>query len=191
MQIKVEPKVNTSYHRRMVEDGLLDRLQQFIAEDLVPQLPGPVDVVAGTITPCFNEDHYCGANSAVKDTYRLDVRFFAASEVVGTIVEEIEDDVRNRRFRPRYRHKKLIVLTQARLAAQAVLSRSVQSLCRRIAQQHLAEAICPNCHADLKIIDSPEIFDVRCPWHCFTYNFHRDPASGAFLHGHVIFGQLE
>lgn len=66
MQIKVEPKVNTSYHRRMVEDGLLDRLQQFIAEDLVPQLPVPVDVVAGTITPCFNEDHYCGANSAVK-----------------------------------------------------------------------------------------------------------------------------
>jgi hypothetical protein len=191
MQIHVEANASTSYHRGMIEKGLLERLRQFVVDDLSPQLPAPADTVDGTITPCFNEDRYCGPSSAVKDTYRLDIRFLAASEVLGTFKEEIEDDLNSHRFRARYRHRKLLVITQARRAAQDALGSAVQTLCRRIAQEHLSSATCPKCENALNIIDSPGLFDVTCPSGCFTYNFHRDPKSGEFLHGHVFFGQPE
>lgn len=191
MQIQVEPNVITSYHRGMIESGLLVRLRQFVIDDLSPQLPAPADMVVGTITPCFNEDRYCGPGSAVKDTYRLDIRFLTALEVLGTFKEEIEDDLNSHRFRARYRHRKLLVITQARCAAQDALGAAVQSLCRRIAKKHLTSAMCPKCENALKIIDGPGLFDVTCPSGCFTYNFHRDPTSGEFLHGHVFFGQSD
>ncbi|MEZ6138682.1 MAG: hypothetical protein R3C53_27675 [Pirellulaceae bacterium] len=191
MQIQVEPNVRTSYHRGMIESGLLLRLQQFIIDDLSPQLPAPVDLVDGNITPCYNEDRYCGPSSAVKDTYRLDIRFLAASEVLGTFKEEIEDDLRSHGFKARYRHRKLLVITQARRAAQEALGRAVQTLCYRIAHEQRTSASCPKCQNALNIIDGPRLFYVTCPSGCFTYDFHRDPKSGEFLHGHVFFGQPE
>ncbi len=121
MQFQIEPRASTSYHRDMIENGLLMRLQQFVVDVLSPQLPVPAVIVDGTITPCFNEDRYCGPSSAVKDTYRLEIRFLAASEVLGTFKEEIEDDLRSHTFRARYRHRKLFVITQAQRAAQDAL----------------------------------------------------------------------
>ena len=191
MQIQIEPRVSTSYHRGMIENGLLMRLQKFVVDVLSPQLPAPAVIVDGTITPCFNEDRYCGPSSAVKDTYRLDIRFLAASEVLGTFKEEIEDDLRSHTFRARYRHRKLHVITQARRDAQDALGNAVQTLCHRIAQEHLSSATCPKCKKTLSINDSPRLFDVTCPSGCFNYNFHRNPTSGEFLHGHVFFGQSD
>ena len=188
MLIRVEPKVSTSYHRGMIESGLLSRLETFIATDLASQLPEPADDIHGTLVPCFDEERYCGPNSAVKDVYRLELSFQAGSEIVGTFKDDISYDTAAQTFGPRRRHRRLLVITKAREDAQRALAVAVDALCQRIANEHLKEAACPKCSTALQIIDSPALFDVTCPQGCFKYNFHRDPASGQFQHGHVFFG---
>jgi hypothetical protein len=189
MPIRVEPKVNTSYHRGMIDNGLLARLEMFIAADLASQLPVPADDIHGTIVPCFDEERYCGPNSAVKDVYRLELSFQAGGEVVGTFKDDISFDPASSTFGPRRRHRRLLVITQARQEAQRTLAEAVDVLCKRIGREHLTEATCPRCSTAVNIIDSPALFDVTCPQGCFNYNFHRDPASGEFQHGHVFYGQ--
>ena len=173
----------------MIESGLLSRLETFITTDLASQLPVPADDVHGTFVPCFNEERYCGPNSAVKDVYRLELSFQAGSEIVGTFMDDISYDTAARTFGPRRRHRRLLVITKARQEAQRALAEAVNALCQRIGKEHLTEAACPQCSTDLKIIDSPGLFDVTCPQGCFNYNFHTDPASGQFQHGHVFFKQ--
>lgn len=189
MPVRVEPKVSTSYHRGMIADGLLTRLEMFISEDLAPQLPVPADNIHGTIVPCFDEERYCGPNSAVKDVYRLELSFQAGAEIVGIFRDDISYDSVSQTFGPRRRHRKLIVVTQAWEEAQKAWAEAVHTICERISKKHLTEAACPKCTTALNIIDSPALFDVSCPQRCFNYNFHRDPASGEFQHGHVFYGQ--
>ena len=189
MPVRVEPKVSTSYHRGMIADGLLTRLEMFISEVLASQLPVPADDIHGTIVPCFDEERYCGPNSAVKDVYRLELSFQTGAEIVGTFRDDISYDSASQTFGPRRRHRKLIVVTQAREEAQKALAEAVHTLCQRIGKEHLTEAACPKCSTALNIIDRPALFDVTCPQGCFNYNFHRDPESGEFLHGHVFYGQ--
>ncbi len=157
--------------------------------DLASQLLVPADYIHGTFVPCFNEERYCGPNSAVKDVYRLELSFQVGSEIVGTFKDDIFYDSVAQTFRPRRRHRRLLVITKARQEAQRALAEAVDALCQRIGNEHLTEAACPKCSTALKIIDSPALFDVTCPQGCFNYNFHRDSASGQFQHGHVFYGQ--
>jgi len=76
----------------MIADGLLTRLEMFISEDLASQLPMPADDIHGTIVPCFDEERYCGPNSAVKDVYRLELSFQAGAEVIGNFRDDISYD---------------------------------------------------------------------------------------------------
>jgi hypothetical protein len=46
--------------------------------------------------------------------------------------------------------------------------------------------VCPRCSARLSLIDSPGLFDLSCPEGCFNYNFHRDPETKEFMHGHFF-----
>jgi hypothetical protein len=191
MPVRVEPKVSTSYHRGMIDNGLLSRLESFIMADLSSQLPVPADDIHGTIMPCYDEERYCGPNSAVKDIYRLELCFQAGSEILGTFKDEISYNTASQTFAPRRRHRRLLVATQARKEVRRALGEAVDTLCQRISKEHLVGAACPKCSTALNIIDSPALFDVTCPQGCFTYEFHRDPGSGEFQHGHVFFGQTE
>jgi hypothetical protein len=89
MSIRVEPKVSTSYHRGMIEGGLLARLDVFITGELASQLPVPADDIYGTLIPCFDEERYFGPNSTVKDVYRLELSFQAGAEVIGNFKDDI------------------------------------------------------------------------------------------------------
>jgi hypothetical protein len=173
----------------MIEGGLLARLELFITDDLASQLPVPADDIYGTLIPCFDEERYCGPNSAVKDVYRLELSFRAGAEVIGNFKDDISYDTASKTFGPRRRHQRLLIITQARQEAQRALREAVDVLCKRICKEHLTEVGCPGCATALNVIDSPALFDVTCPQGCFTYNFHRDPDSGEFLHGHVFYGQ--
>ncbi len=50
----------------------------------------------------------------------------------------------------------------------------------------ITEAKCPICGADLHIVNAPRIFDLTCTQRCFNYNFHKEPRTGKFLHGHFF-----
>lgn len=191
MPIRIESQVSTNYHCDRIADGLLSHLERFISAELAAQLPDPADDIHGTLTPCYNEEKYCGPNSAVKDVYRLDLSFRIGTETVGTFKDDIRHEPVSQGFVPRYKHRKLLVITQARRLAQKKFSEAVHALCRRICEAHIREATCPKCSATLKIIDAPALFDVSCPERCFNYNFHRDPSTGEFQHGHVFFAQTD
>lgn len=189
MSIRVEPTISTIYHRGMINSGLLAHLERFISTELASQLPSPPDDIHGTLVPCYDEERYCGPNSAVKDLYRLDLSFRIGSDIAGTFKGDLRYSPADQSFFPRYRHSRLVVITQARQEAQKLLSNAVHTLCRRICEEHITEATCPKCAAGLDIINSPALFDVSCPQRCFNYNFHRDPSSGEFQHGHLFFSQ--
>jgi hypothetical protein len=174
----------TAYHRAALDDDFKSALSMFLESELLPQVDERFESTSGTLQAAFDDERYCGPNSLVKDRYILDFTFHGtASEV--NVKANLEFAPMLRTFQCRDRSG-LYLWTARRRVEHNAKVHGIQSLCERIARREIRSAECPQCSRALTITDVPDLFDVRCPSRCFNFNFHRDPATGEFLHGHFF-----
>ena len=182
--IQIGP-LKTAYHREAVDADFREALNTFLERTLLPQIDASYDRTEGTLTPEFNDEKHCGPNSAVRDAYRLK---FALVRESGS--EELEARIRRNRmdgsFEMRYKNEPIFLWTAKRKALQAEFRHAIQGIVQQILAGVQSDWICPLCGAKLSLLDAAHIFDLSCPTRCFTYNFHRDPQTKEFQHGHVF-----
>ncbi len=173
---------SSTYHREAVGDEFKEALAAFLEVELLPQVEQAYDSTSGRLAASYDDQKYCGPRSAVRDIYRLEFTFHRTSGDE-TIKTELVFTPNTRTFLTRHR-RPLYLWTISRRQRHQQERQAIQELCSRLANREQVAAVCPLCSAPLRIVDSPGLFDVSCPERCFTYNYHRDPASGEFLHGH-------
>jgi|GEM_PF-2256060 len=174
----------SSYHREAVTDALKGTFSAFLEAKLLPQVEQPYESTSGRFVAAYDDQKYCGPRSAVRDIYRFEFVFHRASGD-DTIKVELVFDPGTQKFATRHR-RRFYLWTASRRQRYQQERQQIQELCRRIADHEQVAAVCPLCSARLRVIDSPGLFDVSCPERCFNYNYHRDPTTGAFLHGHFF-----
>jgi hypothetical protein len=171
-----------SYHCKSVNDAFKEALSAFLEAELLPQVVQPYDSASGSLAAAYDDQKYCGPRSAVRDIYKLEFTFRRPAGD-DTIKTELIFDPKEQSFTTRHR-RPFFLWTVARKERKKREREAIEDVCRRIANREQTIGNCPLCLASLQIIDTPDLFDVRCPERCFNYNFHREPTSGAFLHGH-------
>ena len=184
--IEIGP-LETEYHRQEVDEEFLAALGRFIEQKILPQAEEPYSSTEGSLVPPFNEERYCGPNSAVRNIYSLKLTLVRKS---GS--DEFKGDIRFKdgAFQMRRRHESPILWT-ARLKKEETDFRvGLQNLVKRVLKNEetggeKTEWHCPRCEKVLGLVLSPHIFDLSCANGCFTYNFHRHPETKEFLHGHM------
>jgi hypothetical protein len=176
---------STEYHRSAVDTEFKESLSRFLASEVLPQVDEPFDTTDGELTTEYDEERYCGPNSAVRDAYRLRFRFIrsdGADELDAHIYRDKSGD-----FRARYKGAPLRLRTKLSEQVQREINKQVQEIVGRIRAGEAGAWSCPHCGSELALIDSPAIFDLTCPKkRCFTVNYHRDPETGEFMHGHYF-----
>jgi hypothetical protein len=175
----------TNYHSLAVDGAFRESLSAYLEKNLLPQVEDPYSSTEGTLVAAFNEEKYCGPNSLVKDVYVLDFSFVREGERDSIKVDLIRNNDTGE-FRPRYRGAGLELSTAKRRAAGGAFLRDIQTLVDRILRGEETELVCPSCGGQMTLVNSLHLFDLTCPVGCVTYNFHRDPESGAASHGHVF-----
>jgi hypothetical protein len=173
---------SSHYHREMVNDEFKELLNGLLEAELLPQVEMPYESTVGKLVATFNDQKFCGPHSAVRDIYTLEFAF-RRNEGDDTVKADLIFDAKARTFAVRHNWP-LYLWTVPRRQNYQMETEEIKSLCKRIARHEEAPAICPRCAAKLCVVDTPDLFDVRCPKHCFNYNYHRDPTTGEFLHGH-------
>jgi len=175
----------TDYHRGAVDEGFRESLSAFLERDLLPQVDEPFSHTEGRLTAEFDEDKFCGPLSAVRDAYRLEFSFIRPH---GTdqIEARIYRDPKTGSFRARFKRQPLILWTEKRKAEQRTFREAIDRMVERIRAKEHSEWVCPRCSAILSLVDSPDLFDLRCMRGCFNFNFHRDPETSEFRHGHFF-----
>ena len=171
-----------TYHREAVGGEFKEALSAFLEAELLPQIEQAYESTSGRLTASYDDQKYCGPHSAVRDIYKLEFTFHRPSGD-DTIKVEVVFTPSNRAFGTR-NHRSLYLWTTPRRQRFQHEQQAIQDLCRQIDKHQQVAAVCPLCSAPRRVADSPGLFDVRCPERCFTYNYHRDPTTGAFLHGH-------
>src|SRR5262249_6488169 len=151
----------------------------------LPQVDEPYDRTHGRLTAAFNQDKYCGPNSAIRDAYKFEF-YFVRKNGADEIKADIFRDSKTGLFRQRFKGRQFFLWTAKRKAEQHKFQSSVQEIVERIQHGEESEWTCPRCAARLTLVDSPALFDLRCPVGCFDYNFHRDPQTKTFAHGHFF-----
>lgn len=174
----------SAYHSGAMTLEFKEALGAFLEEELLPQVEQPFESTSGTLVAAYDDERYCGPNSAVRDIYKLELAFRRSSGD-DTIEVELVFRANASAFSTR-RNKPLYLWTPARRDRYQAEGRRIQHLCGCIAKHEGVEAVCPSCSAVLRVHDSPGLFDVSCPNRCFKYNYHRDPANGELLHGHFF-----
>jgi hypothetical protein len=182
--IHVDP-FRASYHRALVDEEFLGRLDAFLQETLSPQVDHPIAKTTGSLTACFDEDRYCGPNSAIRNLFRLKLTFHGPTEE-STIETDVEFDRQTQTFSARPGHS-LYVWTPTRRRDLQERKARIQATVKRILDQDPGEVACPLCRAPLAVVNNQRLFDARCPSGCFNYNFHKDE-DGNLLHGHFFMG---
>jgi hypothetical protein len=175
----------TAYHKQADGEAFRESLSAFLEHELLPQLDGDYRSTKGRITAVFDDERYCGPNSAVRDAYKFEFAFLCGH---GTdeIKAEIYRDPKTGSFRPRYKGRPLVLWTANRKAQQEAFHRAIDAIVERIQAGEISEWICPRCSARLSLIDSPGLFDLSCPRDCFNYHFHHDTKTKEFMHGHFF-----
>lgn len=175
----------TAYHQNAMDDRFKEALGAYLERDLLPQVDEPYDSTAGSVAPVFNEERYCGPHSAVRDVYRL--RFsFIRSGSRDELDVQLYHDVTTGAFRPRYKGRSLLLWTRNRMNTARAFRSAIDGLVQRIMDGEKNEYACPRCGAILRLVDSPNLFDLSCPSSCFNYHLHRDPEAREFRHGHFF-----
>ena len=175
----------SEYHNEATTSEFQKALDDYLTAELLPQVNEPFDSTFGRLLATYDDPKYCGPNSAVRDIYSLEFEF-RRSGGVDAIKIDLTFSTNSRSFSPRRRGQRLYLWTRARKEAQLRRSNSVKDVCERILSGDTSTTSCPCCGSELRIHKSPELFDVSCPAFCFRFNFHRDPLTGAFQHGHSI-----
>lgn len=175
---------SSQYHRDNVGADFECALQGFLETNLLPQVTVAFEDVAGGVAAVFDNDRNCGPNSAVKNLYKIEIAF-RQGDLVEEIKAELRYDAEKKTFETR-RGGPLYLWSLPRKNRDRELRVSIDSVCRRIDRDGLVDADCPSCGGALRITNTPALFDVVCLNACFKYNFHRDPKTGNFEHGHFF-----
>jgi hypothetical protein len=176
---------DATYHRAVVDDRFREALSEFLERELLPQVDGPFSRTQGRLTAEFNAEKYCGPNSAVRDAYKLEFTFLR-EHGADEIKAQIYRDPKTGSFRPRLNGRPLVLWTEKRKVEQQCFRDRIDQMVKRIQAGERSQWVCPRCSARLSLIDSPALFDLSCPQGCFDYNFHRDPETREFVHGHFF-----
>ncbi len=175
----------TAYHRGAVDEGFREALSEFLERELLPQVDEPFSHTKGRLTAEFNAEKYCGPNSAVRDAYKLEFSFIR-EHGADEITAQIYRDPKTGFFRPRFKGKPLIIWTESLKSEQRSFQAAIDHIVKQIHTGEHSDWVCPRCSTRLALIDSPGLFDLSCPRGCFNYNFHRDPETREFMHGHFF-----
>jgi hypothetical protein len=174
-----------SYHRSQVDASFCADLEAFITREMLPQVTIDYEKVDGALTALYDEDRNCGPHSAVKNLYRLKLEFRRGEEAEEADLQ-LKHLPESHAFIGRYK-KPPYLWTHRRKARMEEIAESVDRLCTAIQEGEAPTPVCPACGATLRVIDTDSLFDVTCPSLCFAYNFHRDPQTREFIHGHRFF----
>jgi hypothetical protein len=188
-RVKFDPPRSTYHQTLFSQQDFRNCLHSFILASLLPQLDDLCDRISGEVTPLYNEDKYCKPSSLVRDFYRIQLSFWFGNREIAIFDMQLQYVAESNTFVSRHQRRKLYVWTQSRKARQQVLAESVALPCRQICQEQIMTTDCPNCSKSLNICNHPSLFDVSCQNGCFSYNFHRNPDTKEFLHGHTLFGE--
>jgi len=175
----------SDYHRTAVGQDFRSALSKYLERELLTQVTVGTACFKGSLVASYDEDRYCGPRSLVRDIYKLSVEF-GSGQRKESLRKEIVYDANKNSFKPR-REKKLLLWTLARQAQ----ARAIEDLVKRVDAEQLPSANCPVCDTNLLITNEPAIFAVTCPTGCFQHDYHRDPKSGDFLHGHLFVREPE
>jgi len=175
----------STYHNGAVDTDFREALSDYLAAQLLPQVDEPFDTTFGRLLAAYDDQKYCGPNSAVRDIYSLEFEFRRSSGA-DTIKVDLAFSSKHRSFSARYRGKPLYLWTALRKEGQIRRTNGIKEVCDRILRGEAPTARCPCCGAALHVVNTSDLFDVSCPERCFNYNFHRDPETGTFLHGHFF-----
>lgn len=175
----------SDYHKAAVDTDFRDLLNDYLVGQLLPQVDEPFENTVGRLIATYDDQKYCGPNSAVRDFYTLDFEFQRPSGS-DSIKADLAFSREQRLFAQRYRGTPFYLWTASRKTAQTRLTNEIKLVCDRILSGKIVQAPCPCCGVELQIINTPGLFDVSCPSRCFNYNFHRDAKTGTFQHGHFI-----
>lgn len=173
------------YHRDAVDVDFREALSDYLTAQLLPQVDELFESTAGTLRATYDDQKYCGPNSAVRDLYSLEFEFRRPSGS-DAIQIDLAFSAKLRSFSPRYRGRPLYLWTAARKQTAIRRRSEIEEVCRRILDGEISPSPCPWCDAGLRITNLPALFDISCPNNCFNYNFHRDPETGVFQHGHFF-----
>lgn len=175
----------TAYHNMAVDEAFREALSVYLERELLPQLDEDYERTQGRLIAEFNEEKYCGPSSAVRDAYKLEFSFIHQGGTDETKAQIYRDSTTGA-FRARFRGAPLVLWTVKRKAEQASFRAAIEAMAKRILAGEKSEWVCPRCSAPVSLIDSANLFDLRCSRSCFNYNFHRDPKTKEFLHGHFF-----
>jgi hypothetical protein len=178
---------STEYHRRAVDDQFRASLEAYLSKELLPQVDEPFESTAGTLQAEVNEERFCGPHSLVKDLYSLEFAFVRPTST-DELTAKIRWNARMDSFQPRYKHQPLFLWTAQRKNENRAFERLAARLARRSEQEHAGPLECPRCGSDLRLTDTPDLFDLSCPRGCYCFGFHRDPATREFRNGHFLSG---
>ena len=173
----------SDYHKSATGADFREALSQYLVAELLPQVDEPFDRAVGSLRAAYDDQKYCGPHSAVRDLYTLEFEF-QRSAGGDPIKIDLAFSPKEASFSPRRLGQPLYLWTTARKEARSHLQLRIKEICDRILRGEISGARCPVCNADLHVINNSGLFDVSCPGHCFNYNFHRDPQTGEFQHGH-------
>ena len=172
------------YHQQAADEIFAQALREFLERDLLPQVVDPFESTKGRLSSQYDEDRFCGPNSAVKDVYLLEFSFVRAGSS-----DDVRGEVCNlpaqRKFQLRNPKLPLVLWTKHRRDSEAEFRRKIDAIAAEV-RSGSTVGLCPRCASSLLIINSPAKFHISCIKHCFDYDYHRDPATGEFLHGHFF-----
>lgn len=179
---------STAYHEQLVTDEFKESARRFVATRILPQVDHDIIEIDGTLTPRATAEQNCGPNSAVKNCFELDIRFFGQD---AANYSELKADLWYRPDSGTFQvatRSSLYVWTptrrEERMSQRAAIERMVNAVLRREA----STLFCPVCFVNVPLINTPDYFSAVCPQKCFRYTFHKDE-NGRFLHGRFFMFQ--
>ena len=159
---------HTAYHLAACGPDFREQLSELLEEQLIPQLEEPYTTAAGTLTAKFNEEKYCGPNSAVKNRYELDFCFSGLSgnsEVKASLLH----DPASGRFAPWNRKYPVLLVTPRLKAIRTVFENEISRNLRKYWKAKRAGGPCPACGLPLDVHSGNYHFRLSCPKGCVEY----------------------
>lgn len=173
----------TAYHRQLVTDGFKTSACQFVTSNILPQVDHDIVELDGTLAPRATDDRNCGPNSAIRNCFYLDIRFFGDAE---QDYSELKSQLWYRPAQSVFQvsnGSSLYVWTPARRAERVTQKAAIQRMVDSVLRNEPMTPFCPVCFSNVSVVNTTDHFNAACPNQCFRYNFHKDE-KGRLLHGH-------
>ena len=172
---------NTEYHLSLVNDTYRENFVNFIENILTPQLDEMPSRITGTVRAEFDEEKYCGPNSAVRDIFNIKLAIASASGIS-------DYKAKLKYINPSFevtRGSTLYLWTPGRKAQREKELELIENIVLQVKNSGKVTEVCPVCGDRISFVNNDYILDIRCDQHCFNHNYDKDPETGEILHGHI------